>query len=140
MPALEISPRKVAYIILKAREYGAKVSPFDDGDLETSDEQGGGDGVLENRPDDPAVLELVGFIRALNQDEQKNLVALAWLGRGTFSLDEWDQALETAEEEATTSTARYLLGMTMLADYLDEGLAAFGIDPAESENEILGGD
>jgi hypothetical protein len=71
----------------------------------------------------------------LNEDEQVELVALAWLGRGTFDLDEWDEAVDTARNEHNKRTARYLLGMPMLGDYLEEGLAAFGIsyvDPNET--------
>ncbi len=38
--------------------------------------------VLENRKDDPVRAELVSFIHDLNEDEQIDLVALSWLGRG----------------------------------------------------------
>ena len=36
--------------------------------------------------DDPVREELLGAIRALNEDERIRLVALAWLGRGTYEL------------------------------------------------------
>jgi hypothetical protein len=36
-----------------------------------------------NKPDDPVRSELIGYINALSEDEQIELVALAWLGRGT---------------------------------------------------------
>ena len=138
MPELAIAPEKVAFVILKAREFGAKVAPFDEGDTETADEQDDADGVLENRIDDPDLLEMTAFIRALDVDEQTNLVALAWVGRGTFDLEDWDEAVTTARDEATTSTARYLAGMPLLADYLEEGLAAFGVDVAETESDVAG--
>ena len=138
MPELAIAPEKVAFVILKAREFGAKVAPFDEGDTETADEQDDADGVLENRIDDPDLLEMTAFIRALDVDEQTNLVALAWVGRGTFDLEDWDEAVTTARDEATTSTARYLAGMPLLADYLVEGLAAFGVDVAETESDVAG--
>ena len=138
MPELAIAPEKVAFIILKAREFGAKVAAFDEGDTETADEQDGADGVLENRTDDPDLQELVAFIGGLDVDEKVNLVALAWVGRGTFDLDDWDEAIATASDEATTSTARYLVGMPLLPDYLEEGLAAFGVDTAEVESDVAG--
>jgi hypothetical protein len=138
MPELAIAPEKVAFIILKAREFGAKVAAFDEGDTETADEQDGADGVLENRTNDPDLQELVAFIGGLDVDEKINLVALAWVGRGTFDLDDWDEALTTANDEASVSTARYLVGMPLLPDYLEEGLAAFGVDIAEVESDVAG--
>jgi hypothetical protein len=58
-------------------------------------------------------------------------VALAWVGRGTYEVSEWPQALDTARTERTNRTAEYLLGLPLLGDYLEEGLAAFDLDCAE---------
>ena len=55
-----------------------------------------------------------------------HLVALAWIGRGTFSAEEFDEAVQTARDERVNSTSRYLLGMPLLADYLEEGLEQLG--------------
>jgi hypothetical protein len=134
MPELDISTEKVAWVILRAREYEAKVAAFDDGDSENADEQGVG--ILESRADDPTVRELTGFFRALNNDEEANLVALAWIGRGTYTADDWDEALATARAERDTRTERYLLGMPLLADYLEDGLEALGISAADAESAI----
>jgi len=134
LPDLDISAEKVAWVILRAREYESKVAPFDDGDTEESDEQFGS--ILENRAGDPTARELIGFIRGLNTDEQANLVAIAWIGRGTYDAEDWDEALATARAEATTPTWRYLLGMPELADFLEDGLEALGISPTELEEEI----
>ena len=90
--------------------------------------------VLESKPNDPVYQELVSFIRALTEDEQIALVALAWLGRGTYDVSEWRQALETARNERNQRTAEYLLGLPLLGDYLEEGLAVFG----ESCSEFTG--
>jgi hypothetical protein len=134
MPDLDISAEKVAWVIIRAREYESKVSSFDEGDQETSDEQLGS--ILENRANDPTMRELVSFIRGLNEDEQANLVAIAWIGRGTYGPEDWDEALATARAEANTPTWRYLLGMPLLADYLEDGLDALGISPTELEEEL----
>lgn len=118
---LEIDPAKVCYIIVKAREFDAKeeaVEP-DPGSNPIDD---GGRGVLEDYPDDPVQEELERLIGALNEDEQANLVALAWLGRGDYATAEWDEAVKTAHERHTGQTAKYLLGIPLLADYLEEGL------------------
>ena len=136
-PTLDISPEKVAFVILKAREFEAQVAPFDEGDHESYDEQPRQEGVLESRADDGSLRELMAFLGGLNEDEEANLVALAWIGRGTYDADDWDEALATARSERSTRTKRYLLGMPMLADYLADGLDALGIDVAEIENNLI---
>jgi hypothetical protein len=124
-PVLDIAVDKVAFVIVKAREFDVKEgdsdpdsgsNPVDDGDAD----------VLEDQADDPVRSELVSYINGLNEDDQIQLVALAWLGRGTYALEEWNDALETARGEHNKRTAQYLLGLPMLGDYLEEGLAAFG--------------
>jgi hypothetical protein len=79
---LTISPEKVCFIVIKAREFDAKdavtepdpaSNPSDDRDA----------AVLEDHRDDPVVEEITGFINALSEDEQIDLVALgvAWARR-----------------------------------------------------------
>jgi Protein of unknown function (DUF3775) len=134
MAGLEISPSKVGFIIVKAREYGAKVGAWDDS--ETSDHDA--DSILEDFADDSTVTELKEFIRDLNEDEQVSLVALAWIGRGSFSPEELDEALETARSERTNRTDEYLLGMPMLSDYLEEGLDKLGYSVEDAEDDAMG--
>jgi hypothetical protein len=126
---LAINPEKVCFIIAKARAFDAKedVSDPDSGSNGADD---GMTDVLEDLPDevDATRLELVQFIRALDEDEQTNLVALAWVGRGTYDLSEWSEALREARGEHNKRTAQYLLTLPLLGDYLQEGLAAFGLD------------
>jgi hypothetical protein len=136
VPTLDIAPEKVAFIILKAREFDAKTEPFDEGDIETSDEQEGADGILENRANDPTLREIGGFINGLNDDEKANLVAIAWIGRGAYEPEEWDDAIATAKSERTTPTAVYLLGDPLIADYLEEGMSALGFEMASIESDV----
>ena len=82
--------------------------------------------VLESYAGDPTYDELVNFINALNEDQQVNLVALAWLGRGDYTADGWDDALTAAREARTDHTDTYLLGIPLLGDYLEEGLNQLG--------------
>jgi hypothetical protein len=84
--------------------------------------------------------ELVSFINSLNIDEQIELVALAWLGRGTYEIDEWYDALETAKTEHNKRTAQYLLGLPLLGDYLEDGLAEFDEGIVDDEDETEGVD
>src|SRR5215468_3553697 len=99
---LGISSEKVCYIIAKARQFEAKdvVADPDSGSNPTDD---GVVSVLEDQPDDPVYEELIAFIAGLDEDEQVDLVALAWLGRGDASLEEWDDLRSEAARTATTA-------------------------------------
>jgi hypothetical protein len=134
MASLEISPTKVGYVIIKAREVAAKVAAWED-DGATSDHDA--DSILEAFSGDATRAELRGFIADLNEDEQASLVALAWIGRGSFGPEELDEALETARSERTNRTDEYLLGMPMLADYLEEGLDRLGYSVEDAEDEAF---
>ena len=106
MPELDISPAKVGEIIILAREIDRAEGEFD------------------------AVIE------SLNEDEQANLVAIMWIGRGSFEPEDWDEAVNTALNEATVPTEEYLKGSPHLADHLEAGLEALGIDPTEEEDDV----
>lgn len=136
--SVEIAPEKVAHVIIKAREYDAKVGAWNDSP-EEGDAEEDPNAILEDFANDPTRAELAGFIGRLNYDEQANLVALAWIGRGTFEPEEFDEAVDTARAERINSTASYLLGMPMLSDYLEEGLEKMGFSAEDSENDVLGG-
>jgi len=123
-PSLNLPLDKVGFIILKAREYDVKESDGDPDEGSNAIDDGQTD-VLMDKQDDPVREELLGAIRALNEDERLRLVALAWVGRGTYSKEEWREAIETARSEHSRRTAEYLLGMPLLGDYLEDGLAAF---------------
>ena len=123
-PSLNLPLDKVSFIILKAREYDVKVSDSDPDEGSNAIDDGQTD-VLTDKSDDPVAEELLGAIRSLNDDERMRLVALAWLGRGTYDLDEWKEAVATARTEHSRRTAEYLLGLPLLGDYLEDGLAMF---------------
>lgn len=103
---MEITPDKVAEIIILAREGARGAREFD------------------------------GFMERLSEQEQAELVAIFWIGRGAFEPEDWVEALRTAYAEATTPTADYLRGSPHLADHLEAGLDALGIDPGAEENEL----
>jgi hypothetical protein len=130
---LDISPEKVAWIIVRARELEAKVQPFN-ADLETAAEEHAG--ILEDRSGNATIRELAAYLEALNVDELANLVALVWIGRGTYGIEQWAEALEHAQREHSASPQRYLLQTPMLAEHLEAGLDAAGYRPAEIEEEV----
>ena len=73
----------------------------------------------------------------MNEDEQASLVALAWIGRGSFAPEELEEALTTARSEHANRTEDYLLGMPLLADYLEEGLDRLGYSVEDAEDDVL---
>ncbi|WP_292293062.1 DUF3775 domain-containing protein [Marivita sp.] len=86
---------------------------------------------------DRAEGELRGFVDRMDEEEQAALVAVMWIGRGAFEAEEWDEAYQTAVNEATTPTADYLIGTPHLADNLEAGLDAFGISATDEENQLM---
>lgn len=120
---LVISPETVCFIIVKARQFDVKdaVTELDPGSNASDD---GMASVLEDHADDPVRSELVSFIHDLNEDEQVDLVALTWLGRGDG--EDWAELRQAAAEARNGRTASYLLGTPLLGDYLEEGLSQFG--------------
>lgn len=134
-PELAISAEKVRALILKARQFDAKEDDADPDEGSNAADDGMTD-VLEDKPEEDAVRgEIAAFINGLNEEEQVNLVALAWVGRGTYDLDEWGEALQNARDEHNKRTAQYLLGLPLLGDYLAEGLEAFGKDLDDETDE-----
>ena len=105
---LEISPAKVVRVIALEREFG------------------------------PDATRLYDFIAGLNEDEQASLVALMWIGRESFEADDLEEAIATARTEATAPTPDYLSGIPALAEHLESGMEALGIDVTEEEDDIHG--
>jgi hypothetical protein len=130
IPELSISEDKLCFIVAKAREFDVKdeVTDPDDGSNPTDD---GMIAVLEDHKDDPVVQEISAVIRSMSVDEQIDLVALAWLGRGDGSLDDWNDLRAEAARAHNNRTASYLLGMPLLPDYLEEGMDQFGLSCEE---------
>jgi Protein of unknown function (DUF3775) len=120
----DINTDKVCFLIVKARE------------LECEDE--GTEADASNPTDDKFVsvmteeafdtirTELKSYIDAMDEDEQFEIVALTWVGRGDFTADEWTKAVATARERHKGSTSEYLLGIPLLASLLENGLEELG--------------
>ena len=136
MPTLTISAEDVGYLIVKAREFDVKEanSDPDSGSNATDDNMVD---VLQDNGSDPVASEIAGFINALSEEEQVDLVALMRLGRGDGTIEEWDDLRREAadERERNRHTARYLLGQPLLGDYLADGLAAFGLSWVDDEGD-----
>jgi len=124
---LSIDHDTIQFIIDKAREFHVKeevsipeepTSPTDDWARQ----------VLADHADDATYGELVATIGDLEPDQQIELVALMWLGRGDFDIEEWNEAVAEAARVRTAHTADYLIATPMLADYLREALDLHGYE------------
>lgn len=130
LPELSLSKDKLCFIVAKAREFDAKDVVTDIGDSSNPTDDGM-ISVLEDHRDDPVVQEIASVIFAMSEDEQIDLVALAWLGRSDGTIDDWDELRAEASRAHNKRTTSYLLGMPLLADYLEEAMAQFGLSCAE---------
>jgi hypothetical protein len=133
---LTIPLAKLAFIIQKARELDAEV-PADTGDSGSNAADDDQAAILFDTPDNPTLFELRGAIEGLNVDEQEELLALIWIGRGDFGPDQWREAILLARDTRTATEADYLIGTPLLADYLEEAVAAFGLSLDDYEIDRL---
>ncbi len=134
MPTLTIPIETLTYIIEKARAFDAEVAPVNARDGSNAIEEEDGDiEILEDTADNPTGEELSAALEALNDDQQDEIIALTWVGRGDYVKDEWDEALDAAHDRHNGGEARYLLGTPLLADYLEEGASQLGYSREDLE-------
>lgn len=124
---IDINPDTVGFIIDKAREFHAK-EQVTIPEPPTSPAGDWAQQVLADHLDDFSYQEVRATIRDLEPDQQICLVALMWLGRGDFTLEEWDEALAQAADAHNARTAEYLISTPLVADYLEEGLILHGYE------------
>lgn len=132
---LTLSPETIRMLIQKARAATSALDGgFEDGnegevefDTDTLTDTHAHDGLVEEENDNLSEEELRELIEDLNVDELAELVAIAWIGRGDFDAGDFEQAVDEARDRAVRSTAKYLIGMPLLADYLEAGLDALDL-------------
>ena len=130
---LAIDPDTVRFFILKAKAISAAVNDdYADGsehevelDSQSRDSHQH-DGLAEEAEENLTEEELRELINDLNVDEAAELIALAWIGRGDYDAAEWTEAVNEARQRTNKRVSEYLLGMPLLADWLEEGLEAIG--------------
>ena len=124
---LEIRLETLCYIIAKARELQAKEQVvFPDDSSDPGDDWAMQ--VLADHKDDLSFLEIKAEVEDLSPEQQAELVALMWLGRDDYTLEEWDEARSEALDQYQDhkNTIVYLLAHPMVSDHLEDGLIAFG--------------
>ena len=119
-------------IIIRARENEAQVpaqDPDEDADNEDDfeDDEGGNVALssLEDELNTGVEEELRAILDDLADDQLAETLALAWVGRGTYDVSEWDDACAEANDVDPESSIDELMDMPLLASHLEAGLAAF---------------
>ena len=120
----------ICRLILRAKELEAQVpaeDPDDDpDDIDDLDDEGGETlSVLEDELNDGVEEEVQALLDDLAEDQLAEIVALAWVGRGTYDASEWDEAFEEANTLDNDEKIDELMDMPLLPGHLEAGLAAF---------------
>lgn len=122
---LELNTETVCRLIQLAREFHAQE------EVVIPETRGNPSGdwaaqTLARHVDDLTFQEFRSIINDMEPEQQVQVVALLWIGRGDFSKEEWEEVMDQARDDWTPETAEYLIVHPLLADYLMEGLDLFG--------------
>ncbi len=82
---------------------------------------------LEEENNETVEVELLAVLEDLAEDQIVEVLALAMIGRGTYDVSEWDDAIEIAGDPDEAPAVDQLMEMPMLAACLEAGLAAFDL-------------
>lgn len=123
---LSISAERAFFILTKARDYDAKVEQTDPQSGSNPADDGAVD-VLEASRDDPTLEEYLGAMDALNEDEQLDLIAVLWIGRGDFDAADFNSARAEASSMRHKHIPSYIAETPLASDYLEAGFDALGI-------------
>lgn len=119
-PELTLTEDVVSSLVLKLRgvqgreaisDPNSGSNPIDDGMIDA----------LQSGVGDLSRQEVGQQIAELSPQEQTQLVALMWVGRGDFEPAEWREAMRLAEQQRVSPTATYILGHPLAADFIAEG-------------------
>ncbi len=83
--------------------------------------------VLADHSDDFNVAEFNSIVNEMSERQRSELVALMWVGRGDFSIEEWEDAVDEALGDFSIRAAAYVLAHPMVSDHLEEGMIAFNL-------------
>jgi hypothetical protein len=118
-------------LIIRARELEAQVPAQDADDdpdnVDDFDDEGEDQAlsVLEDELNSGVEEEMRATLDDLADDQLAETLALAWVGRGTYDVTEWDDAFAEANDVDPESAIDELMDMPLLASYLEAGLATF---------------
>src|SRR3954471_17223180 len=120
----------ICRLILRAKELEAQVPSA--GEEETPDDVDDFDdegdqalSVLDDELNESVEEEVRAVLDDLAEDQLAEILALAWVGRGTYDASEWDDAFEEANSLDGDEKIDELMDMPLLGGHLEAGLAAF---------------
>ena len=126
---LETPLDMICRIIVRAREWDAQVPSNEpdevdeDGPISTDDDYD----VMIDEKNDSVEEEIETALDDLAEDEQAEVLALAWIGNGTYDAGDWEEAVAEAADPENDPIVEQLMDMPMLAAYLEAGLEAFDL-------------
>lgn len=136
IPAPDINPDKICFVVAKSRELNAEDEGLEaDASNPTDDEFAS---ILTDEGYETIKQELAAFIEALDDDEKSELVALVWTGRGDYTAKQWRVAVAQARSRQEMQTSAYLLGIPLLSDYLEAGMAEFDMSCQDFDSRNYG--
>jgi len=130
---LNINPEIVKLIISSAREFQAKEGVTFPEEMASSEYEYDMWQILADHKDDLTFIETKKMMRELDEDQKINLLALMYLGRGDYDVNEWNAARKEAENNLKPRLAEYLFSKPQLPEYLEEGLEALGYSLGDVE-------
>ncbi|WP_018938254.1 MULTISPECIES: DUF3775 domain-containing protein [unclassified Thioalkalivibrio] len=120
--SLGITGETMERLIQAAREFHAKEDVvFPDTGSEGSDNDWAMQ-ILADHASDLTLQELEGTLRDLGPDQQAELQALSTLGRGDYTAEDWESALQDAQDDWSPDTVNWLLTNPLIADEWAAGL------------------
>lgn len=128
---LQVNPDTVCRLIELAQSFHARepVSIPDEGSNSVDDWS---QSMLSDHQDNSSYAEFESIIKDLDPDHQYEIVALLWIGRGDYTLEEWEGVVQQAKDEWSPETASYLIDHPLLAEQLREGLEMHGYSCSET--------
>jgi hypothetical protein len=118
-------------LILRAKEMEAQVPALDpDEDPDNvddldDDQEDQALSVLEDELNSGVEEEIRALLDDLADDQLAETLALAWVGRGTYDVSEWEDAFAEASDTDPESAIDELMDMPLLASHMEAGLGAF---------------
>jgi hypothetical protein len=118
-------------LIIRSRELEAQVPALDpDDDPANVDDIDDGEedqalSALQDELNTGVEEEIIAMLDDLADDQLAETVALAWVGRGTYDVSEWEDACAEANDLGAEDGIDELMEMPLLASHLEAGLAAF---------------
>ncbi|MEJ2478941.1 MAG: DUF3775 domain-containing protein [Acidihalobacter sp.] len=123
---LNVNPQTVCFVITRAKDFQSGETLFASDEVSPQESEWLDEVLQEHAGDDTSYQEVKSVVDDLEPDQQATLIALMWLGRGDYELEDWDSAYADAAGSLDRHTAEYLMATPLAADYLEEGLTLLG--------------